>query len=485
MSRPVSPTSSNFTNNDDSPAVRSHGEESDKHHDRRSSQENLVHPGNLVHPNDQNDHEHGPGIPHPAATVIPSLQHNGTSTSNGNWHPQKLKRLHRLSRKKRKASRSSLQAFAGWEAGSPPKRQPYHDYVHNLVEVGWENLHDLDKYMGTDIEDSELVISVVDITAQHQIRRWPDIHDSSVLKDFIGTRDKAKDGSKVRLYLAEQKGNIASSVMEAFGSSLSLDPRFFQWSIHGSRHVFTPSERHRSPYLSIGFGVLKKDSQCRTDTENFPVLVYVLPDKEGDGWTGILLFGSHTKVHMSSRVLIRPPMFGQVPERTQPDLVTFRELYLETLKYLDLEQAVQAPFYAFHYLFRLNYLCWNQIVTTVHDEDKRVRGISDSNIGHAEEISKTLNLIRRCGSRGWRHGGDFAFAQEDSFCVSEPDAKLGSHKMRECQRDLQEDFQNLVKQTNMIWENREKFKTIRQSNSDARWSVLTNAFTYMFVLPSP
>lgn len=86
--------------------------------------------------------------------------------------------------------------------------------------------------------------------------------------------------------MAEYQGNPDAQLIEIFGSSLKLDPRFFQWSIHDSGHVFTPSQRHRAPYLSLGFGILDTRTEQKTDAERFKVLVYIQPDEEGDGWTG-------------------------------------------------------------------------------------------------------------------------------------------------------------------------------------------------------
>jgi hypothetical protein len=65
--------------------------------------------------------------------------------------------------------------------------------------------------------------------------------------------EESRDGVKVRLYMAEQRGHLASGVIEAFGSVLGLDPRFFQWNIFGNKHVLPPAERHRAPFTSVGF----------------------------------------------------------------------------------------------------------------------------------------------------------------------------------------------------------------------------------------
>jgi hypothetical protein len=46
-----------------------------------------------------------------------------------------------------------------------------------------------------------------------------------VLKKFLD--EQSREGMKVRLYLVEQKGNVAAGVIEVFGSLLGLDLRFF------------------------------------------------------------------------------------------------------------------------------------------------------------------------------------------------------------------------------------------------------------------
>lgn len=206
----------------------------------------------------------------------------GNGAVNEHYVQPEIKGIHRISRKSRKATKSTLQAYEGWEQ---PNRLPYHEYVHNLVQAGWDNLDVLDKYMSVDMEDSELVISILDITNDFQQKRWPDIHDGAVLKKFLD--EQSREGVKVRLYMAEQKGDMAAGVMEAFGSSLDLDPRFFQWTLSGVKHVLSPSEHHRAPYLSIKFGVPRMSTPLKTDAEKFKGTVYVKPDDVGDGWTGL------------------------------------------------------------------------------------------------------------------------------------------------------------------------------------------------------
>lgn len=112
-------------------------------------------------------------------------------------------------------------------------------------------------------------------------------------------------------------------------------------------------------------------------------------------------------------------------------------------------------------IFRLNCYCWNQIISTMRAEDRRVNGISDTSIGHAEEIKKSLDIVRRNGSFGWK-GSDENVTKEQRTA-------------------LEEDFVHLVQQTDLLWQTRDKMATVRERNSEGRWTALTNAFTYLYV----
>ena len=221
-------------------------------------------------------------------------------SKNEHYIAPKIERFHYLSRRSRKAAKSSLQPYQGWEQ-PPQKRLPYHEYVHDLVQGGWDILKPLDDYMSVDIEDRELVVSILDITETSQLERRPDIHDGLALKQFL---DEEKPANvKVRLYMAEQRGDLAAGVMTALGSSLDLDPRFFQSGLRGKKQVLAPSEHHRAPFTSVTFGVPKLSTPMRTDAEKFKVMLYVKPDDAmaqmstlqegiqmhpsvGDRWTG-------------------------------------------------------------------------------------------------------------------------------------------------------------------------------------------------------
>ena len=147
---------------------------------------------------------------------------------------------------RRKTTHISLQ---DWDHHETP---PYHDYIHQLVAAGWTNLRDLDNY---------------------KRKQWPDFYNEMDLKNFM--KHTSRNGAKVRFYMAEYQGNPSPALIETLGSSLNLDPRFFQWIIHSRGHIFTPSQRHNAPYLALGFGVLQDSTSRMTDAEKFKVMVYI------------------------------------------------------------------------------------------------------------------------------------------------------------------------------------------------------------------
>jgi hypothetical protein len=177
-----------------------------------------------------------------------------------------FKSIKSFARRKTKSSPTSLQEWA------LPSR-PYLEYVRQLIAAGWSNLQDLDDYLLNETAQDGLVVSVLDITRDAVTKRWPDIHNELDLKRFMEAPNR--DGVTVRLYMAEYQGCPASGLIETLGGCLKLDPRFFQWSIHSKGHVFTPSMRHRVPYVSLGFGVLDASTPRTTDAEKFKVLVYI------------------------------------------------------------------------------------------------------------------------------------------------------------------------------------------------------------------
>lgn len=358
--------------------------------------------------------------------------------------------------------------------------------MHKLVEAGWDNLKPLDDYMCQDVEDKDLVISVLDILDGDVLKRHNDYHDEAELKTFL--HNDKRDGVKVRLVLAEQQGpGLSSGVMEALGGSLKLDPRFFQWNIFGNQHLLSPSERHRAPFTSIGFTVPKERTQATTDTEFFRVSIYVQPDAVGDGWTGeerdgfckdgiqsksrlcvgVLLFNSHTKITMSVHTLATPPTFSPsmddgIPKATAREPNSFRELYLSTFDFINLREAALSPFYCIHPLLRLNSFCWNKVINNICDEDRRLNGISEgSSVYHVAEIKKSLAVVERGGSLGWGLRFPHPPLTEDT------------------QARLEEDFKHLLDQSDSLWEQRKKMAAVRQRQADARSNALTNSFTYL------
>src|ERR1700709_2645663 len=65
-------------------------------------------------------------------------------------------------------------------------RKPYHEYVHQLVEAGWENLQELDAYLqNAPRRQSGIVVSVLDITHDFKKKCWPDILNERELKIFM------------------------------------------------------------------------------------------------------------------------------------------------------------------------------------------------------------------------------------------------------------------------------------------------------------
>jgi hypothetical protein len=162
---------------------------------------------------------------------------------------------------------------------------------------------------------------------------------------------------------------------------------------------------------------------------------------------------------------VKPPAYkSQLPPRALREPKSFRELYLETFEYLDLEQATLSPFYTIHYIVRFNGYCWGQVISEIREEDERQKDISNSSVGHMEEIRKAFSVVQRGGSLGWR-GIDTPVAAETK-----------TH--------LEEDFKHLIDQANLLWETRHKRAAIHQQEARAREKALTNSFTYLYY-PSP
>lgn len=208
------------------------------------------------------------------------------------------------------------------------------------------------------------------------------------------------------------------------------------------------------------FGVPKLSTPLRTDAERFNITVYVKPDDAGDGWTGVFFFSSHSKIILSSRNLISPPNFNSPrPASTPLSPKSFREIYLETFAYLDLANATVSPFYPISYLLRLNRLCWDKVINNIYDEDRRINRISDTAVGHVEEIQRSLSVVQRGGSLGCK-----------------------SKLTEDTRKALKEGFKHLVEQTDLLWVTRDKMAATRRHKSEKMWTTLTNTFTYVYTL---
>lgn len=84
-------------------------------------------------------------------------------------------------------------------------------------------------------------------------------------------------------------------------------------------------------------------------------------------------------------------------------------------------------------------------------------------VGHAEGIKKSLSLVQRGGGLG-RKGEDVGL-------------------VKETENALEEDFKRLVRETELLWETREKMASNRRQEAERRWSALTNTVTYVYVPP--
>ncbi|KAF3163421.1 hypothetical protein EYR41_008814 [Orbilia oligospora] len=379
---------------------------------------------------------------------------------------------HLGARRKPTAHRTSY----SWEVS---ERSAYHEYVHNLVLTGWDNLKRLDDYMENDIQDTNLAVSVIDIKSNHEVERVQDLHSIAEVDSFL--QEQVRGNARVRMYLVEHGGSIQSSMIDCLGQHLQMDPRFFASNLFGPYMVIAPADRHRAPFSGLGFTVLRPTRSRTTETKFFRVSIYVKPDINGAGWCGVILFNSHAKLQLSLRTLCAPPPFGhpipglssqsvptisKVSQYNQPR--SLRELYIDALKLSDLTEAASSPFYAFCPLLKLNFHCWNEVINTIRTEDRRLSDISEASLGHVEEIQHTLAMIERYGTSGW---------QDLSSTSKEPP----SQKVQNTQAELIEDFKHLLNQTDLLWEERRNMASIRDRQRQSRWSTLTNSFTFIFV----
>jgi len=381
--------------------------------------------------------------------------------------------IRRFTRKNRKVNR----AIAVTEQWENYTRKVYHEYIHSLVLSGWDNLTPLDEYMchPTSAASCPLTVSVVDFTDDHTLKYYNDLCGEDDLDAFMQSTETKRDG-KVRLYLVEQGGQLSPGVIEVLGRNLSCDPRFFCWNVFGSGQLMDPAERHRALFTSIGFTIQKPSDDGSEysvqDTEFFRISIYIIPDDENNqepanGWTAVIIFNQHTPITLSTRIFIPPPKFGtSLPSPPVTPLTcaqSFRQLYLTTLPTLPVATAVLSPFYMVTPLFQLCFHCWNTVIWNVREADKRVGGISTASVGHTEEIQKTMSLLERYGSLGWK---------------TDDRVKMVVAEKRTM---LIEDFKHLLSQTELLWDARRKWKAILDKRKDSKTSALTNSFTYMYV----
>ncbi|KAH8812742.1 hypothetical protein F5884DRAFT_786252 [Xylogone sp. PMI_703] len=412
----------------------------------------------------------------------------------------------RISRRERRWTEQSLYPGSSSTQLLPPStRWPYHEYVHQAVGAGWENLTKLDQYMSSGFQDenengtgnengnanqnekigtgatgtgagisttnnfNDFIVSVLDINYNNQKTLWPEIRNVRSLHRFFSASDDGREHdrsrAKIRLFVAEYNRVPPPALIEIFGATLGLDPRFWSWAIHARDHVLLPSDRNRALYTKVGFAVLKegqgqKRDCCVPEVERAGTMVYVVPDEDGDGWTGLVLFDSRIGVKTSASVLYPPPRFSaSIMPRDPCERKSLRELYLESFDFISLESASISPFYAFHTLFRLNNHLWTQTITAIREADHRIHGASSSAIGYAEEIARTKGIIERGGSLVWQ----------------------GKNHQRavDAKKELEEDFAHLVEQTEVLWQNRTKMAQVRRRRSTS-WASITHAFTSLF-----
>jgi hypothetical protein len=222
--------------------------------------------------------EEGTSVPLPQSTTV-DLAVNKENISNVNKRElvSEGKGAKRFGRKSQRATYSSI--LQTWDQPA----LPYHEYVRHLIAAGWDNLKELDDYMSRQIVTNHLTVSVLDITSDGHIKRWPDIHYEEELSKFLN--QKSRDGTKVRFYMVEKDGDFSASMMDAFGSSLRLDPRFFLEIVTENKSFLRPSQQHRAPFIHIQF-MIPKEWKDPKDLDRFIVSVYIQPDEDGSGWTG-------------------------------------------------------------------------------------------------------------------------------------------------------------------------------------------------------
>src|SRR4051812_10798401 len=94
-----------------------------------------------------------------------ALRNDHVSQSTAPSKTPTAKSTSKSSRKGRRATSNPLKQ--GWEE---QRLEPYHEYVRQLVDAGWNNLKKLDEYMSQNRKEKvrDLTVSILDITDNFQ-----------------------------------------------------------------------------------------------------------------------------------------------------------------------------------------------------------------------------------------------------------------------------------------------------------------------------
>jgi hypothetical protein len=180
---------------------------------------------------------------------------------------------------------------------------------------------------------------------------------------------------------------------------------------------------------------------------------------------GLLLFGPNMRTtKLNSRLDIEPPPFGSaLPPVMVKTPRSLGNLFIESFESVDLTRVNGSPFYAIGSIFRFNYMCWNQIITKIREEDRRIKGISDEHTSISEDLRRVLSLVQRGGSCRW--------SGRDMLITSET------------RESLEEDPKSAIDGIDLIWQERDRIAAIAAQKEQKRKSGrLLTAFTYMYVM---
>jgi hypothetical protein len=175
----------------------------------------------------------------------------------------------------------------------------------------------------------------------------------------------------------------------------------------------------------------------------------------------MIFFIGQSQFDLSINLLNPPPRFGSaIPQKIAYKKSTFRELYLESFKdidlKLDLTEAIASPFYAVHYLFRIQLYYIFSWMYYVIKEDIRLGRISSPMSWDAEGLEDLVLMVQRCGSKAWGNG------------KSEVTQKIKDA--------LVTDFKELKSLADTLWSNRVKMEAERKAR---RVADVTGFFAYL------